>query len=560
VCDNDPLHTRCQRQRQFRGTNWRPTRLINVGTHDLTVTPHLCESSIFPADQETRYLTLSHCWGKEPIFGLRQDNLESLQRLIPIYELPQVFRDAISVARALEIQYLWIDSLCIIQDSKSDWAKEAAAMGDVYMHSYCNIAATAFPDKKQSLFNQRQRDSRFLSLPEIRVDAKWSASGGIPPGAYICIDDFWQNEIVNAPLNQRAWVFQERSLASRVLNFGTQQLLWECMEVQACESFQAGLPAGFLSMHDFKFKKNDPMHIAILSESEPDVLEAWCEIVSSYSTCQLTRAEDKLVAISGLASRMHQAFPALYLAGIWETALPQQLLWMVHPTQQYPARRQEMYRAPSWSWASLDGPIGFVDRQGKMKSMVQILHTNTETFNSQWFGEVQSGYIKLKGYMIQAEYTETDAELDNLIQNHDRLIRFKTRDPDRDPTERLTLIPDVYAENSPSSSLVTVRADRRAIGSRTFFLLFLSYTRDPMSGSITFSPETNGCCMGLILKRQGIEDAVGGHYKRFGLFASGISEIDGDVPSLLATHKPALDPSHYQEYDEESGQSTIILV
>jgi len=105
-----------------------------------------------------------------------------------------------------------------------------------------------------------------------------------------------------------------------------------------------------------------------------------------------------------------------------------------------------------------------------------------------------------------------------------------------------------------------VRSDRRAIGSLTFFLLYLSYTRNTLSGVITVLPEAHGCYMGLILKRCDSSEGVeSGLYKRLGFFVSLVDGDKGEVSAPFARHKPALEPSHYIEYDEESGQSTIIV-
>jgi hypothetical protein len=165
---------------------------------------------------------LSHCWGTTPIFRLLTGNIETLQKSLPVEHLPQTFQDAILLTRRLGIEYIWIDSLCIIQDSITDWAKESVTMGDVYKHAYCNIAATGFPDGQKGLYVKR--DPQLLQLLEFRIPSGPRKNRDIPSGSYYCIDSVWENEVIDAPLNKRAWVFQERYLSPRILHFGARQL------------------------------------------------------------------------------------------------------------------------------------------------------------------------------------------------------------------------------------------------------------------------------------------------------------------------------------------------
>jgi Heterokaryon incompatibility protein (HET) len=149
-------------------------------------------------------------------------NLEDLERVVPVGALPKNFCDAILLPRFLDIEYLWIDSLCIIQDSDDDWAIEAANMGDVYAHSFCNIAGTASQKVAQGLFVSR--DPKALQLIEIKIAKNSRANRGLPDGSYYCLEDMWENEVVKAPLLKRGWVFQERYLSPRIVHFGARQL------------------------------------------------------------------------------------------------------------------------------------------------------------------------------------------------------------------------------------------------------------------------------------------------------------------------------------------------
>jgi len=176
--------------------------------------------------------------------------------------------------------------------------------------------------------------------------------------------DFWENATTDAPLNRRGWVLQERLLPPRVLHFDREQLLWECHELDACEAYPLGIPHGSGTVFTH-FKGLDPSsdgkRLRVLSgqNSDQDLnrYHLWNRILGSYMRCDLTCEEDKLIALSGIAKDMH-LLDDEYLAGLWRRQLPGQLLWKINDCKQangLPSRRPHNYRAPSWSWASVDG-------------------------------------------------------------------------------------------------------------------------------------------------------------------------------------------------------------
>ncbi len=185
-----------------------PTRLIEVRQY-----PRLVTSDTLARDAP--YIALSHCWGLKPIFSLRQANLADLSGKIPVEKLPKTFRDAMHIAMRLGIKYLWIDSLCIIQDSTDDWLHEASRMQSVYSYCWLNLAATGFPDGSAGMIARRD---------------KWHVSAW-----YGITGDYWRDDLERAPMNQRAWVLQERLLSPRTLHFGTKQIFWECRQGSGSE-------------------------------------------------------------------------------------------------------------------------------------------------------------------------------------------------------------------------------------------------------------------------------------------------------------------------------------
>ncbi|KAJ1327434.1 HET domain-containing protein [Microdochium nivale] len=382
-----------------------PTRLLQIDLQDplaavrLVVTAEEQQKTQFDQIQDVdagnssnlrrrrRYASLSHCWGGANVPTLTSNTIQALRRGVSPDSLPRTFADAIAVTRKLAIAYLWIDSLCIVQDSPADWAVEAGIMGDVYSNSTVNIMATASRDSHGGLFrNRADPQTGLMTLGLIHVESAWNnsmVSGGIngpdqhrPPTPatrsllHLAEEDLWQVSVAEAPLNARGWVLQERVLASRALHFGKEQLLWECRGLSACEVYPTGLPNTLLANID-RIKPTAPpgskneaavedtravpgsseshaapstqldvlkrhLQEAVLAQLRDarhehwmfETASLWSNWVEAYSAAKLTRRSDKMIAISGLAKYMRLLRDGdRYLAGLWEHGLLDQLVW-----------------------------------------------------------------------------------------------------------------------------------------------------------------------------------------------------------------------------------------
>ncbi|KAH7084557.1 heterokaryon incompatibility protein-domain-containing protein [Paraphoma chrysanthemicola] len=380
-----------------------PTRLVNCGELASGDWPRLCERGDLPHDAE--YVTLSHCWGKYPIFSLSTKNIEILKYGLPLDLLPKTFLDAIFVTRELGFKYVWIDSLCIVQDCDEDWRREAEQMGTYYQNAILNIAATSVSDGRMGFF--RARDPNFLLPYKVFAnwDGPWPYLNTPRKGHYYLCNTIWDNEINGSPLNRRCWVVQERILSPRVLHFGTTQIFWECTSMTANEVFAAGFHA---SMNVPPAKNSIPVNRERRTPLRNEHFYAlWANIVQIYSRGGLTRTSDKLIAISGIAARVQTLLQDVYLAGLWKKSLPRQLLWKVSPGCEITGLPLES-RAPSWSWASLDAPVDFFDATRNIeRDDHEVLHASlaeTQTILSIPTGPMQvaEGYIRLKGPLKRA--------------------------------------------------------------------------------------------------------------------------------------------------------------
>ena len=360
-------HTKCRRPSSFL-----PTRLIRIDCNG--------QRLILSASLKTcpPYVTLSHCWGRLDIFRLLEKNLTTLQKDIPYTKLCRTFQEAIYVARKLGFEYLWIDAMCIIQDNPEDWRQEAADMSNVYRYCTLNIAAVSALDGTQGCF--ADKDPNYVACHHVTLDPELKVPN---TPAYTCVNsNFYEHNVMNTPLGRRAWVVQERLLASRVLNLGKDQLFWVCHEQVACEAYPDHIPTHLIS-HD----------------NRPDLSEntSWTLIVSQYSNCSLTKNSDKLVAISGIARRMSENTSDRYLAGLWLRSLHTDLCWAVEKTGLKTRSTFDKYRAPTWSWACIDSGVRFRARQDILwLHLMTIAKTELKMINDDAFGEVESAFLWVK--------------------------------------------------------------------------------------------------------------------------------------------------------------------
>lgn len=397
-------HARCN----LRGPEkWFPTRVLDIGVSESDDLRLIKGCDALPNQP---YATLSHCWGLSSTSGPPLTTMANYQERIAkirMDELTNTFKDAIHITRSLGLRYLWIDSLCILQDSAGDWAHEAARMGDVYRYGFITVAATGAANGSEGCY--RNRDPRQIQRTTVTVG--WSKSES-RQYQVVPDPDFWARKFVNEPLNQRGWKLQERILSPRVIHFGHTQIFWECRETVACETYWDGLPlslqqntfvnvktldlgdapqdkrwparytsngSGILTtiiqrvwskfmQYQWPVMFREPTFYAAMNDTS--VCRDWTTIVELYSLGTLTYSADKLVAISGVASVIvdkRADSPDEYLAGLWQSSLPLHLLWIsaaytetnsTGPETRIP-RSYRDYVAPSWSWASIDGKISF---------------------------------------------------------------------------------------------------------------------------------------------------------------------------------------------------------
>lgn len=309
------------------------------------------------------YCALSHCWGavdKRPPRTTRSTLRDHLAG-IPFDHLPSTFRDAITLVRGLNMNYLWIDSLCIVQDDGEEWLQESAKMGLIYQRATLVIVAAGSKDSTEGLFITKRPEPFIFRFPYVAKD-------GSAKGSYnVAILPKDSNMPPDGPLRKRAWAFQEWYFSRRNVFFMPGGLTWKCNKCslnERGEYVDLGLYEAF----------------------------SWLIFLGEYSGKELTYPSDRLIAIRGIVSEMQKSRNDSFRFGVWEDQLPEQLVWTSDSPQQ-----NNLPNLPSWSWAATGGSKYWVLERRDNKSQTVALT----------FDLMDSGSLKASGPLLRARIAQS---------------------------------------------------------------------------------------------------------------------------------------------------------
>jgi hypothetical protein len=337
-----------------------PRRVLNLRDDQVRLL------EITEARKSIRYACLSHCWGNHSENMLRTTslNLSSFKNGIAYGLLPRTFQDAVLVARQLGLVFLWIDSLCIVQDDVRDWQEQSAIMADIYQNAYITLAATAYPSADEGLYTSE--DSLKLHRTDRPPLALVRSRDGIEREVFARLR--FNHSVREFPLLQRGWVYQERILSPRILHFAGDELIWECHGRLDCECGYGDLGVTFSRPELFNDNDGDLSDIKrydIRSESEgdrriddmevqADIKFQWRVIAMNYTALSLTYPSDIFPALSGIVKAFALKTHDEYIAGLWKRTLVSDLLWFFETSTSEMNINVQEWRAPSWSWASVN--------------------------------------------------------------------------------------------------------------------------------------------------------------------------------------------------------------
>ena len=366
--------------------------------------------------QRCDYIALSYCWGDgKAVKKTTEKTLGEHQRGISDESLPQLFQEVVALARRLNIAHLWIDSLCIIQDSDKYKVEKIKQMNDIFRRALVVVVAATAKSPLDSLLRVKPQDqshtwrtARLLRYQEMDLDVK---SRKRPEKAHS-----WTDATYDTPITERAWCFQEKLLASRYLVFCEDEVVWECQSHCLCEC--GGEQEHFSD--EVRMTRYQKMLLP-LAEHEPLQLDGtlryfadaetaysfWETAVENYSRRALTLRTDTLAAISAVASTVAEATGDRYLAGLWIDKLLAGLCWFPWvPVSHF----DQGYTAPTWSWASYPGWIQYTPSYRTRDwrdadDQATVINAGTNLKGPDQHGPVSDGAIVLSGVHCDVEMT-----------------------------------------------------------------------------------------------------------------------------------------------------------
>lgn len=408
-CRHDHIH--CHSLQFLRASDpYIPSRLLYIP-------PDPSEGLILRLKENVpvgaKYVALSHCWGSQdnwPDCLSTAKNYQSQLECIPWKTIPQTFRHAAIFSRKLGLEYLWIDSMCIIQDSERDWQNESTQMYAVYSNADITLAALHSNDSHGGLFSRRPADSLFSLLTVGFHGKRFQIQAYIPPSERGDIQ--WklgirEHAIMSRsyPLLNRAWAFQERLVSPRVLFFGPEELIWECPTGLTCEediyslalwSAGGGWGGQAVNPHGSLMQRysTNPGRLV-------DLETLWFSLVQSYSELELSNPTDRLPAIAAIAQRFAQWSPGNdYICGLWKNTLHQGLSFEIVRDEKNPGPHIEhgrcltsdsRYIAPSWSWATAQRRV--YRSTAPASTCVELISANLDFLDNNQFGRVAPGSL-----------------------------------------------------------------------------------------------------------------------------------------------------------------------
>jgi hypothetical protein len=405
-------HSSCRRENWFF-----PKRVVDIRDFDSKNTVYLYLSN--PNERHT-YATISYTWGASGYKRLKTKNHDpnhpeltesSHQQGIVVERFPETLQDAIWIAKRLGFEYLWIDSVCIVQDDDDDWAKQSEAMTQIYAGARLNISATSCENSEQGVLQPtRQHGVRVGRLLVEEEDHNGTVLGqellNLHVGKPLDVLD-----LEDKTLASRGWVFQERLVSIATLHYTDEGIMWECVDGIRMESDQdyskVDWKQQWKAVMDAPHSNAGEKEQTLVHASDPheNVLSSWKNWTEAYAERHLFDFEDRLPAIAGVAKTLSEKFGFNYAAGLWQEDVLGGLMWkrFKHTTT---LTRHVGDPVPTWSWASVQGRLEYLDVKlrsswkGPMLEVIGKIEVEMPPKASpESFSKVRSAKITVKGML-----------------------------------------------------------------------------------------------------------------------------------------------------------------
>ncbi|KAK4096472.1 HET-domain-containing protein [Parathielavia hyrcaniae] len=394
-CSHDPNHTSCRPQ------PFVPSRLVSVGLDGLP--PRLIHREKANGNENMEYAALSYCWGRLLPLRTTTTTLAQFTQELPPLLIPATFAEAMMIARAAGIPYIWIDALCIIQDDMEDWQREAATMDRVYGGSQLTIAASHSPDSSAGCFPLTTAEGHSSR------DALFRHRGS---GRYV---RFYDGDVRDRPtldnrLSSRGWSLQEQLLSPRVVSCLQPEMHWQCHGSHEVEN---GLSFG--PVRDTERDARVPLRIPRMLQPQTTTLSpvrlraAWEKVVETYSGRSLTFEQDRIPAVAGIIRHFASVMSDEPVLGLWKTTIARDMAW-TRLWVRRPAKAPGDPLLPSWTWGACPGAATFLHlneplTDGPRKGLVQTdakTHVRLLSWDVRWIGTPYTSPLRSACIQVEA--------------------------------------------------------------------------------------------------------------------------------------------------------------
>ncbi|KAH6666289.1 heterokaryon incompatibility protein-domain-containing protein [Halenospora varia] len=273
---------------------------------------------------EFKYVALSYCWGRIPYnMPIQQEEMNAFNRsLAPlsVAVLPPLIRDAIEVARRLDINYIWIDELCIDQTDEEDQKREFEKMQNIYTAAYATIIVTSCGSNQESF---RYRRKSYMTETPFSIQLNEGGQESRQKRLYLRLTNLPTPTFVSSTKwNTRGWTLQEDLLSRRKIFFTPGGLFFECHELQDVEDISLKQMPRPLPLTWFRDKL-----MPDAASKNDSIYHEWYKVVQNYSQRNLSKESDRLPAIQGLANRVAEMTGDKYHLGLFCGDAIRGLLW-----------------------------------------------------------------------------------------------------------------------------------------------------------------------------------------------------------------------------------------
>ena len=438
------------------------------------------------------YAALSYCWGGDQPAKTVRACLGAYAEAIALPTQPLTIRDALTVTRGLGLRYLWVDALCIVQDDDADKDEQIGQMYAVYRGAYVTISAATAARSADGFLSPRRRFAGFRLAARL-ADNVFGEVLAVPEATAGFYPDPQDGQY---PLFSRGWTYQEHQLSPRILVYGQQETVFWCAasshrdgserrlwqrQLYPMRIFYLGQLAVAEGSRQEQQQQQQPQE-----QEEGNPLAGWADVVENYTSRELTVGDDKLPAVAAVAEKYARAtapnpIPATdYLAGLWRRDLAPHLLWRVWDPSK--TSRPQRYRAPSWSWASLNGAIypwngagGSTGGGGNATTALVVLAAETTPASTNVpFGSVRAGYVRVRARVRRVLWLNQnpDSKGGRRRRRYEEVDLCSGRDPAA-PDDELALLAANWAGADPRLTLyVDVAADWPDAGAGTDVVLW----------------------------------------------------------------------------------------